>query len=164
MHTVVDSIDQYFANSPHETKSASEKQYFDQFLKKIGDVEFIVQSVIGAVFFTMLFLTGNTMMQSVRERIPEFAVLKTMGYSDRGVLSLVMAEGLILSLGSAGLGLFLSVMLFPLLARDGDRHFSLPLTVVATGAACAVVLAVVTGLLPALRVSRLKVVDALAGR
>ena len=66
------------------------------FVKQYGDVGFVLRAILGAVFFTLLFLTGNTMMQSVRDRIPELAVLKTLGFSDEKVLSLVIAESLLL--------------------------------------------------------------------
>lgn len=157
------AIDQLFANSEHETKTVTEKEFTQAFLKQSGDINFIINSIIGAVFFTLLFLTGNTMMQSVRERIPEFATLKTIGYSDAGVLSLVVAEGLVLSLTAAGMGLAGSVAAFPLLQGVvGVPH--LPPAVIAIGALYAVLLALATALLPGLRVARLNIVDALAGR
>src|SRR3546814_11118987 len=79
------AIDKLFVNSPDETKSQSEKEFTQSFIKQFGDINFIVKAILGAVFFTLLFLTGNTMMQSVRERIPELAVLKTLGFTDAKV-------------------------------------------------------------------------------
>jgi putative ABC transport system permease protein len=157
------TVDGLFANSDHETKTVTEKEFTQAFLRQSGDINFIVSAIIGAVFFALLFLTGNTMMQSVRERIPEFAVLKTLGYSDLAVLSLVVAEGLVLALTAAALGLAGSVAAFPALAGVVGVP-SLPLGVLELGILCAVLLAVVTTLLPGLRVARLNIVDALAGR
>lgn len=160
---VAASIDKLFANSEHETKTVTEKEFTQSFLKQLGDINFIVTSIIGAVFFALLFLTGNTMMQSVRERIPEFAVLKTIGFSDARVLAIVLAEGLLLALTGAVLGLAGSAAAFPLLEGVvGIAH--LPVSVMALGFFCAVLLALVTALLPGWRVARLNVVDALAGR
>jgi len=160
---VAASIDKLFANSEHETKTVTEKEFTQSFLKQLGDVNFIVTSIIGAVFFALLFLTGNTMMQSVRERIPEFAVLKTIGFSDGGVLAIVLVEGLLLAITGAALGLAGSAAAFPLLESVvGIAH--LPVSVIALGLFCAVLLALVTALLPGWRVARLNVVDALAGR
>ncbi len=99
------AIDHLFANSTYETKTQTEKENMQSFMKQQGDINFIVTLIIGAVFFTLLFLTGNTMMQSVRERIPEFGVLKTLGFSDMGVLALVFAESLLLCLIAAAIGL-----------------------------------------------------------
>lgn len=157
------AIDQLFANSDHETKSVTEKEFQQSFLRQLGDINFIVSSIIGAVFFALLFLTGNTMMQSVRERIPEFAVLKTLGFQDHAVLSLVVSEGLVLALAAAAIGLAGSAAAFPALEGVvGVAH--LPPGVIGLGLLYAVILALVTGLLPGLRVARLKIVDALAGR
>jgi hypothetical protein len=79
---VAAEIDKRFANSSDETKTQTEKEFAQSFIKQQGDISFIVTSILGAVFFTLLFLTGNTMMQSVRERVPELAVLKTLGFTD----------------------------------------------------------------------------------
>jgi putative ABC transport system permease protein len=160
---IISAIDALFANSTYETKTMTENERAQAFIKQLGDINFIVSAIIGAVFFTLLFLTGNTMMQSVRERIPEFAVLKTLGYSDRGVLALVVAEGLVLTLTAASLGLVGSIALFPLL-EDVVGIRTLPWNVVALGIGCAALLALLTALPPALRAGRINIVDALAGR
>jgi putative ABC transport system permease protein len=157
------AIDAHFANSDHETKTVTEKEFTQSFLKQLGDINFLVSSIIGAVFFALLFLTGNTMMQSVRERIPEFAILKTIGYSDFAVLAFVVAEGLVLALTAAALGLAGSAAAFPLL-RDVVGVPRLPVVVIELGLLYAVLLALVTTLLPGLRIARLNIVDALAGR
>lgn len=160
---VAAAIDKLFANSDHETKTVTEKEFTQAFMKQAGDINLIVSSIIGAVFFTLLFLTSNTMMQSVRERIPEFAVLKTLGYSDLIVLSIVIAEALLLAVAAAALGLTGAAAAFPALAgMVGVSH--LPASVFALGFGAAVGLALVSGLLPAVRVAHLNVVDALAGR
>ena len=160
---IAEAIDKLFANSEHETKTITEKEFTQSFLKQMGDINFIVSSIIGAVFFALLFLTGNTMMQSVRERIPEFAILKTIGYSDGAVLSVVVAEGLVLALMAAALGLAGSAAAFPLLESVVGVP-RLPPTVLVLGFFYAVLLALVTALLPGLRVARLNIVDALGGR
>lgn len=160
---VAQAIDRRFANSPDETKTQTEKEFGQSFIKQQGDINFIVRAILGAVFFTLLFLTGNTMMQSVRERIPELAVLKTLGFSDRRVLGLVLAESLVLCLVAAALGLALAAAVFPAMAEYiGETR--MPPEVLISGAAVAALLAVVTGLPPALRAKRLNIVDALAGR
>ena len=160
---VAQAIDARFANSRDETKTQSEKEFQQSFLKQMGDIGFIVRSILGAVFFTLLFLTGNTMMQSVRERIPELAVLKTLGFTDRGVLTLVLAESLLLCLFAAAIGLALAALIFPMM-KDFLGEPTLPARVLVLGAVIATVLAFVTGLPPALRAKRLNIVDALAGR
>jgi putative ABC transport system permease protein len=157
------AIDKMFANSSDETRTMSEKEFSQSFLKQVGDINFIVVAIIGAVFFTLLFLTGNTMMQSVRERIPEFAVLKTLGFSETRVLMLVLTEALVLCLAAALAGLALAALVFPML-RQIVGVTSLPGSVIVTGLGCAILLALAVGLPPALRARRLSIVDALAGR
>jgi len=157
------SIDRLFANSDHETKTVSEKEFLQGFLRQLADINFIVSAIIGAVFFTLLFLTGNTMMQSVRERIPEFATMKAIGYSSGAMLSMVIAEGLILALIASGLGLALSAAAFPAF-KTFLGVATLPPAVIELGLFYAVLLALVTGLLPGMRVVRLNIVQGLAGR
>mgnify|MGYP000211332132 FL=1 len=115
------------------------------------------------MFFTLLFLTGNTMMQSVRERVPELAVLKTLGFSDTTVTVFVVIESLLLCLFAAVLGLGLSSLMFPAM-KGVIGQATLPADVVLSGLIAAVLLALVIALIPALRTMRLSIVDALAGR
>lgn len=160
---VAQAIDALFANSADETKTQSEKEFSQAFLKQFGDINFIVNAILGAVFFTLLFLTGNTMMQSVRERIPELAVLKTLGFTDGKILALVLIESLLLCVVAAAIGLGIAQLLFPML-KNTIGVVSLPSSVLLRGAIVAVLLAFATGGLPALRAKRLVIVDALAGR
>ena len=155
-------IDKEFANSPWETRTDSEKAFNQAFLKQMGDIQLIISSILGAVFFTLLFLTGNTMMQSVRDRIPELAVLKTIGFSDQRVLALVLAESLALCLIAATIGLGLAYLLLPGLAAKMPGLSMRP-EVLAYGGGIAVLLAITVGILPAVRAMRLDIVNALAG-
>jgi putative ABC transport system permease protein len=160
---VAKRLDALFANSPYETKTQTEKEFSQSFIKQFGDINFLVNAILGAVFFTLLFLTGNTMMQSVRERIPELAVLKTLGFGNGQVLGFVLAEALFLCLLAAALGLAASWAMFPALKQVvGDAR--LPPDIVLSGFATAVLLALLIGTPPALRALRLNIVDALAGR
>ncbi len=157
-------IDEQFANSPNETRSDTEKAFNQSFLKQMGDIGLIIQSILGAVFFTLLFLTGNTMMQSVRERIGELAVLKTIGFSGGSLLMIVLAEALMLTLLAALVGLGLAAFLLPGLAENmpGFSGLTLDLEAWVTAFLVALLLALVVGLPPALRAQRLSIVDALS--
>lgn len=160
---VAAAIDKHFANSSDETKTQTEKEFAQSFIKQQGDISFIVTSILGAVFFTLLFLTGNTMMQSVRERVPELAVLKTLGFTDFAIVVLILAEALVLCLVAALLGLGIAAGIFPALnSIIGEAR--LPADVITLGIGVAVLLALCTGLPPAWRTMRLNIVDALAGR
>jgi putative ABC transport system permease protein len=161
---VAGRIDALFENSPDETKTQPAKEFTTAFIKQLGDVGFVLRAILGAVFFTLLFLTGNTMMQSVRERIPELAVLKTLGFADGTVLGLVVAESLLLCVGAAVLGLALSFAALPIvkLGLQGGLELS-PLALV-PGLGVAVLLALIVGAAPAVRAMRLNIIDALADR
>lgn len=162
---VAQAVDALFANSSNETKTQTEKAFAQGFARQFGDVGLIVTSILGAVFFTILVLTGNTMAQAVRERIPELAILKTLGFSDRAVLGLVVAEALVLILLGGLLGLALAAGALGALgaALAGFGLQGISASVVSSGVIVMVVLGLVVGLPPAWRAMRLKVVDALGG-
>ena len=162
---VAATIDRMFENSPDETKTQTERDFNIGFFKQIGDIGLIVRWILFAVFFTLLLVVGNTIAQSVRERIPELAILKTLGFPDGSVLGFVLAEAVaICSIGGLfGLGLATVIGMgiggsanFPELVVD--RQVWLVGIIAILGLSLAV------GLLPALRASRLSIVDALAGR
>ena len=154
------AIDRLFANSQFETKTQTEKEFQQSFLKQLGDINLIVTYILFAVFFSLLFATGSTMMQSVRERTPELAILKTLGFTDRAVLALVLCESLALCLFAAFLGLAIALALFPAL-KDVIGVVKVPPVVLLEGVLMAVALALATGILPALRARRLVIVEAL---
>jgi putative ABC transport system permease protein len=156
-------IDALFANSSDETKTQTEQAFAASQLKQMGDINFIVNSIVGAVLFTLLFLTGNTMMQSMRERIPELAVLKTLGFTDGAVSTFVLFESILLCAASALIGLGLARLAFFGITKVFG-NLSMPTTVIAIGVGLAVTLALVSGLPAAIRAKRLNIVDALAGR
>ncbi|MDZ4047148.1 MAG: ABC transporter permease [Pseudoxanthomonas sp.] len=164
--SVAMTVDKRYENSADETKTQTEKDFQVGFLKQLGDIGLIVRWILFAVFFTLLLVVGNTMAQSVRERVPQFAVLKTLGFSDNSVLGFVLAETVALCAIGGLIGLSLATLL-----GAGISKAAGPLMPVAvdgrvwlTGVIAIVVLSLVVGLLPALRARRLKIVDALAGR
>jgi putative ABC transport system permease protein len=158
------AVDALFVNSAYETVTQDEKAYVQGQLRQLGDVSLMANAIVAAVLFTLLFLTGNTMTQSVRERTPELAILKTVGFSDCSVTVLVLIESLLLCVLAAALGLAAAAAVFPVTAAFGIAGAALPLKVVAAGLAIAVVLALASGLPPAWRAQRLVIVEALAGR
>ena len=160
------TIDAMFENSPDETKTQTEKDFNLGFVKQIGDIALIVHWILFAVFFTLLLVVGNTMAQSVRERIPELAVLKTLGFTDGSVLSFVLAEAFALVLFGGLLGLVLASFLGAMVEKGTGGQFMVHLDagVWSIGVAAIILMSLAVGLLPALRARRLKIVDALAGR
>jgi putative ABC transport system permease protein len=156
------AIDKKFENSADETKTQSEQEFQLGFLKQLGDIGFIVNAISGAVFFTILILTGYTMSQAVRERVPELAVLKCLGFTDRTVLGLVLAESLALCFIGALAGMLLATAVTGALPPEYPIHADARVWLFAGVAV--VFLAVAVGLPPAWHAMRIKIVDALAGR
>ena len=164
---VANAIDKLSANSDHETKTQTEAAFNQAFAKQFADIGLIVTAIMGAVFFTLLLLTGNTMAQAVRERIPELAVLKTIGFSNRSVLWLVLAESVLLVVLGGMIGLGIAAMLVPAVSAASGGLIQLPGMLPQTwliGLLLMLVIGVIVGLLPAVRGMRLNIVDALAGR
>ncbi|HEX4966095.1 MAG TPA: FtsX-like permease family protein [Thermoanaerobaculia bacterium] len=156
--------DVLFANSPYETKTQSEKAMAQSFASQVGDIGKIMRIVLAAVFFTILLVAGNTMAQSVRERTNELAVLKTLGFGNALVLTLVLAESCLIAVLGGALGLAIG---WTLITLGGDpTHGNLPVFYfpppdIALGAGLTLLLGLVTGLLPAVQAMRLRIVDAL---
>ncbi len=160
---VTKTIDEGFANSPFETLTQTEKAFAASFAKQMGNVEFLVMVIGSVVFFTLLLVTGNTMAIAVRERTGELAVLKTVGFSDVGVLGLVLAESVLIA-GQGGLfGLALAWVAIPGIARGvsmiGPLYVA-PLSLL-LGLLLALGVGAAAGILPAVSAMRLRVVDAL---
>jgi len=160
------TVDAMFENSPDETKTQTEKDFNLSFVKQIGDIGLIVRWILFAVFFTLLLVVGNTMAQSVRERVPELAVLKTLGFSDGSVLGFVLAEAVALCLVGGVVGLALATLLGAMVEQATGGQFQLNVNglIWAIGIGTIVVMSLAVGLLPALRARSLRIVDALAGR
>jgi putative ABC transport system permease protein len=160
---VGERIDAMFANSPYETKTTTEKAFVQGFANQVGDIGAIMTAVLVAVFFTILLVTGNTMAQSIRERTSELALLKTLGFPNGLILTLVLLESTAIAAlgGAAGLGL---AWLF---VQGGDPTggllpaFYLPAGDLALGVGLVFALGAASGLLPAAQAMRLKIVDAL---
>ena len=160
-------IDALFANSSDETKTQGEKAFNLAFTRQFGDVGLIVSTIMAAVFFTVVLVTGNTMAQAMRERIPDLAILKTLGFGAGSLCALVMGQALLL-VGLGGVvGLLLARALLPTVNAQLVGQLP-PLTVTSgtwlIGAACMLGIAVLVGLPPALRAMRLDIVEALARR
>jgi putative ABC transport system permease protein len=161
---VARQIDLQFANSPAETKTSSERAMAQSFANQVGNIGAILRAIVGAVFFTMLLVTANTMAQSVRERTNEIGVLKTLGFSNGGVLGLVLAESVLITVLGGVLGLagawWLGVQFEPVF-RQYLPGFRVPSDAVAIGAAFMVGLGLIAGAVPAVQAMRLRIVEAL---
>lgn len=160
---VADAIDARFANSADETRSESLREMAQANMRSIGDIEFLIRAVVSAVVASLLFATATMMIQSVRERTSEIAVLKTVGFTTTNVVILILAEALVIFLAAAASGLALATRAFPLASRF-LHGLTMPWTVVAAGLAAAAVIAVASAAIPAGLAARVEVATALAGQ
>lgn len=156
------TIDHNFANSSNETKTASVHEIAQQSLQDIGDLDFLIRSVVSAVLVAMLFAVSTMLMQTIRERTPELAVLKTLGFSNGALFILVIAEVCLVCIMAALLGLALAVAVFPFAAMYVPG-LSMPLSVIGIGAIGACLVALASAAIPAMHAARLPIVDGLAG-
>ena len=160
---VVKGLDESFANSAWETRTQPESVFMQSFVEQMGNIEFLMGAIGSVVFFTLLLVTGNTMATSVRERTGELAVLKTVGFSDRSVLALVLAESLLVALLGAALGIALAKAF----TLQGDptngmlASFYLPPWGIGVAGSLGIAVGLLAGLLPAMSAMRLQVVEAL---
>ena len=157
------AIDAEFANSASETKAEPEGAFIQGFANQIGNIGFIIMSIMSAVFFTILLVAGNTMAYTVRERTNELAVLKAIGFTDRGVLGLVLGESLAITLVGGAMGLVVSWLL---VSMGDPTNGSFPVFYIPTrhlffGLLLIMAMAFIAGLLPALQAQRLRIADAL---
>jgi putative ABC transport system permease protein len=165
MEAVAAAVDARYLNSDVETKTQTEQAFQLSFARQIGDIGMIVQAILAAVLFTILLLTANTMAQSVRERIPELAVLKTLGFGDLTVLMLVLAEAFALVAIGALAGMGIASLVGPGLTTGfGFPPLRMDAVVWTRALLVMAAMTLAVGLLPALRARRLSIVDALAGR
>ena len=156
------AIDEKFENSSDETKTQSEQEFQLGFARQLGDIGLIVNLITSAVFFSILFLTGVSMSQAVRERIPELAILKVLGFKDRTVMLLVLAEAFLLCFIGALTGMLSASLLTTTLPPEFPITTDSRVWIIA--GISVIVLSLLIGVPPALRALRIKIVDALAGR
>jgi len=160
---VAKRVDAEFENSSDETKTEPEGAFIQAWASQIGNIVLIVAAILGAVFFTILLVTGNTMAQGVRERTGELGVLKAIGFTNGQIVSLVLAESCLLTALGGALGLGLAWLVI----SRGDPTsgllpmFFFPTRDVLVGFALSLALGFATGIFPALQAMRLRVADAL---
>ena len=160
---VAAAIDAEFANSAQETKAEPEGAFIQGFANQIGNIGFIIMSIMSAVFFTILLVAGNTMAYTVRERTNELAVLKAIGFTDRAVLGLVLGESLALTLVGGVIGLGLAWLLVSTGDPTGGSFpvFYLPSRDLFVGVLLIMAMAFIAGIIPALQAQKLQIADAL---
>ncbi|MBN5130862.1 ABC transporter permease [Stenotrophomonas maltophilia] len=164
---VARAIDDMTANSDHETKTQTEQAFQAAFVKKMINIGLIVTSIMGAVFFTLVLLTGNAMMQAIRQRTSELAVMKTLGFTNAKLLAMVLGESVLLMLIGGSLGMTLVTVIAPRMAAASRGLMSpegVGTHVWMNALPLMLVIGLLVGLLPGFRAMRLNIIDALARR
>lgn len=160
------AIDGMFINSDHGTKTRNERELVQSMIRQIGNISAVLNSIIAAVLFTLLFLSATMIAESVRERIGELAVLQAVGFSNTAIQWLVFVEAVLPMLVAAVLGLAIAVKVLPLVTHHlpllGLTVVQMPAYVLAEGVVLALAIAVIGGAWPAWMARRTQIVDALA--
>jgi putative ABC transport system permease protein len=159
-------IDEEFRNSPAQTKTEDEHAFAVGFLSLLGDVKLFLMAISAAVMFTILLVSANTMAMSVRERVREVGVLKTLGFSPGSILNLILGEACAISLIGGVIGYLISTLLIQAVRKSPFGGFlpGLSLMDPMVAAACIVTagaIGMLSSLVPALGASRLSIVAAL---
>ncbi|MCE9627816.1 MAG: FtsX-like permease family protein, partial [Candidatus Eisenbacteria bacterium] len=160
-NAVLRAVDSQFENAAPATLTETEQAFQAGFVSMYGNVPFVLRVIGLAIVFSILLIAANTMMTSIRERTSEIGVLKTLGFTDGQVFGMIVLEAAVITLGGGLLG-----ALGAKFAVEGrSLGFLPPLSVywatVITGVSIAVAIGAVSGLIPALQASRLRIVDAL---
>ncbi len=159
-------IDDMFRNSPLQTKTESEKAFQLGFVASLGNIKAFILGICGAVVFTIMLVSANTMAMSVRSRTREVAVLKTLGFTRQRVLSIFVSESVALAVAGGVLGILLAIPVIWFLTR-GFIALGVPLAMKVNPPAAglsmlvALTLGLVSGYLPAYNASRMDIVDGL---
>jgi putative ABC transport system permease protein len=158
------TVDSLFANSSTETKTSTEKAFIQGFANQMGNIGALLTAVAAAVFFTMLLVTANTMGQSIRERINEIGVMKTLGFSGAGVTLLILAEAILVTAIGGLVGLGLASLAGAGLGKAMAQFFpvlGMPASTWSVGVVLILLLGGLAAALPCAQASRLTIVDAL---
>jgi putative ABC transport system permease protein len=159
-------VDDQFRNSAFETKTETEQAFTVGFLSMLGNVKMFLIAIAAAVTFTILLVSANTMAMSVRERVREIGVLKTLGFARGEILGMILGEAVAISIAGGVIGYVISTALMQLVARSPIGGFlpTLPLIQPPVAAAClatAALVGLLSALVPAMGASRLSIVQAL---
>jgi putative ABC transport system permease protein len=163
---IATAIDDQFRNSTAQTKTESEQAFVVGFLALLGNVKMFLVAISGAVLFTILLVSANTMAMSVRERAREVGILKTLGFTPASILIMILGEACAISMAGGIIGYLISTLLMQGVAKSPFGGFLPAIHVFDPSVALVCVLAagiigVMSSLVPALNASRTTIVEAL---
>jgi len=165
---IASAIDREFENSPAPTKSESEKAFELSFASFLGNLKLFIMAICGAVTFTILLVSGNTISMSVRERIREVGILKTLGFSPRAILGIILGEAAVISLIGGLLGALLAEGMCSMISHSPAANFMAGLSTLginplvgALSLCVALLIGLASSFVPAWGASRTTILDAL---
>src|SRR5579875_1896488 len=164
---IAKAIDDMFANATPPTKTESEQQFALSFVSFLGNIKLFLLSICAAVTFTILLVSGNTMAMSVRERVKEVGVLKTLGYTNNTILGIIIGEALTISVIGGAIGLVFASFLAILVAKVGGtmvgqlHHLTMTPLAALTAMAVAVMIGLISSFFPAWNAARSNILDSL---
>jgi putative ABC transport system permease protein len=163
---VAERIDAVFRNAPQQTLTETEKSFELSFLSMLGDVKVFLLSVCGALTFTVLLVSANSMAMSVRERVREVGVLKTLGYTTGSVLGIILGEATVIACAGGAVGLALAGVIVAVMRKLPSvfvdlKSLALPPSVLAGAMFLAVLVGLGSSLVPAWNAARRSIVTSL---
>jgi len=166
MPGIIKSVDDMFDNAPQPTKTESEKQFALSFVSFLGNLKLFLAAICGAVTFTILLVSGNTMAMSVRERVREVGILKTLGFTSGEILGIILGEATIISFIGGFIGLLLATFLVGGVRRADIQFANINNMAVSPQIwvlciAVALFIGLVSAFIPAQGASRTSILDAL---
>jgi putative ABC transport system permease protein len=163
---IAKAIDDLYRNSTIQTKTESDQAFTVGFLALLGNIKMFLIGISAAVMFTVLLVSANTMAMSVRERVREVGILKTLGFTPAAILGMILGEACAISIAGGTIGYAISTFLMRLVEKSpfggflpAFQPFEWPVAVVCILTAGAIGL--VSSLAPALNASRIPIVQAL---
>ena len=166
MPRIARTVDEMFDNSPQPTKTESEKQFQLSFIGFLGNLKLFLAAICGAVTFTILLVSGNTMAMSVRERVREVGILKTLGFTSAEILGIILGEATVISFIGGIVGLLLASLLVAGIRRSPVQFANItqmavspPIWAMCLGVA--LFIGLFSAFIPAQGASRTSILDAL---
>jgi putative ABC transport system permease protein len=165
---IAKTIDDMFAESPRPTKTESEQQFALSFVSFLGNIKLFLMSICAAVTFTILLVSGNTMAMSVRERIREVGILKTLGFTKDAILGMIIGEAIVIALIGGAIGLLLASFLAVGVGHSagkygigGLQHMSLTPATILISLGVATLIGLISSFIPAWNAARTNILDSL---
>ena len=163
-------IDRMFENSDAPTKTLTEKQFQLQFMEMMGNVKLLINGISVIILFAVTLIVANTVAMSARERVTEIAVMRTLGFRRSHILSFILSESVLMSLLGGVLGVLIAkFVLIPMLVAVGEKtsisawliNFRVTVPTLVLAFAVSVGVGILAGFAPAIRSSRIRIVDGL---